>query len=183
MKKSTLFLLLVLISTHFYSSITAQESSDPEKNFEHLWKTFDANYAIFGAKHIDWQAIYRVYRPQVTPETTDDELFDISSNMLGHLNDNHVRLNTQNPNRYFGAGYLFEHFGKRGLAAFREMMSQRPVPEKYFKGQLEESDDRVFGFGWVTDSIGYFHFSGFGNIGKSTEIIDMIIQNFKEMTE
>jgi carboxyl-terminal processing protease len=180
MKQSTLFLLVVLLTTYIYSSITAQELSEPEKNFEHLWKTFDMNYAIFDAKKVDWQAIYKVYRPQVTPETTDDELFNILSNMLGHLNDNHVRLSTQNPNRYFSAGYLFEHFGKEGLSAFSEMMSQRPVPEKYFKEKLKESDNKVFGFGWANDSIAYFHFRGFGNIEKSTEIIDMIIQEFKD---
>ena len=180
MKQSTLKVLVVLLITHIYSSITAQELSEPEKNFEHLWKTFDMNYAIFDAKKVDWQAIYKVYRPQVTAETTDDELFNILTNMLGHLNDNHVRLSTQNPDRYFGAGYLFEHFGKEGFSEFREMMSQRPVSEKYFKEKLKESDNNVFGFGWVNDSIGYFHFRAFGNIGKSTKIIDMIIDEFKD---
>ena len=92
MKQSTLFLLVVLLTTCIYLSITAQELSEQEKNFEYLWKTFDMNYAIFDAKKVDWQAIYKVYRSQVTPETTDDELFNILSNMLGHLNDNHVRL-------------------------------------------------------------------------------------------
>ena len=67
MKQSTLFLLVVLLTAYTYSTITAQELTEPEKNFEHLWKTFDRNYAIFEAKKVDWQAIYKVYRPQVTP--------------------------------------------------------------------------------------------------------------------
>jgi len=180
MKKSLLYWFIVLLTTYFYSSIAAQEISKPEKNFEHLWKTFDMNYAIFAAKHVDWQAIYKVYRPQVTPETTDDELFDILSNMLGHLNDNHVRLTTQNPDRYYSAGYLFEYFGMEGLLTYQMMMSQRPVPEKYFKKKLKESDNKVFGFGWLTDRIGYFHFNRFTDIGKSTETIDRIIEEFKE---
>jgi len=180
MKKSTIFLLLVLSAIYFCSSIAAQEINEPEKNFEHLWKTFDRNYAIFGAKHVDWQAIYKVYRPQVTPETTDDELFDIMSNMLGHLNDNHVRLSTQNMNRFFSAGYLYEHYIGEGIISVQMMMSQRPVPEKKFKEKLKESDNKVFGYGWLTDDIGYFHFNQFGNIGQSTEIIDRIIQEFKD---
>jgi hypothetical protein len=27
--------------------IAAQELSEPEKNFEHLWKTYDRNYALY----------------------------------------------------------------------------------------------------------------------------------------
>ncbi len=46
---------------------SGQELSPPEKNFEFLWRFFDANYATFPAKHIDWQALYAVYRPRVTP--------------------------------------------------------------------------------------------------------------------
>ncbi|KPK79468.1 MAG: hypothetical protein AMS25_12500, partial [Gemmatimonas sp. SM23_52] len=46
------------------------EASDPEYNFEVLWETFDRNYGIFGPKRVDWDALYRVYRPLVTRETT-----------------------------------------------------------------------------------------------------------------
>ncbi|MGD8699789.1 MAG: hypothetical protein PVJ43_10890, partial [Gemmatimonadales bacterium] len=72
----------------FISSSFAQEAlqpTDAEYNFEVLWQTFDRNYALFGAKRVDWAALYRVYRPMVTAETTDDELFEIMSNMLEHL--------------------------------------------------------------------------------------------------
>ena len=52
----------------------------------------DRTYAQFGVKHVDWDALYRVYRPQVTPATTDEELWDILLTMLRHLNDSHVCL-------------------------------------------------------------------------------------------
>jgi len=81
------------------SVASAQQLSEPEKNFEHVWKTFDRNYALSVPKNIDWYALYKVYRPRVTAKTTDDELFDILSALLGHLKDNHVRL--QAPPRSF----------------------------------------------------------------------------------
>ena len=54
---------------------SAQELSEPERNFEHLWNEFDRRYALFLPKRIDWDLLYRVYRQKVTPQTSDDELF------------------------------------------------------------------------------------------------------------
>ena len=39
-------------------------------------------------------SLYKICRPQVTPQIFDEELFDIMPNMLGHLSDNHIRLMT-----------------------------------------------------------------------------------------
>ena len=81
------------------SGAQAQGLSEPERNFEELWKTFDARYSHFGIKNIDWHALYRVYRPRVTAKTTDDELFTVMAEMIALLNDNHVGL--RSPSRRF----------------------------------------------------------------------------------
>ena len=101
---------MIILLMPFYSCIRAQKLSEPEANFEHLWKAYDKGYAIFGPKQINWDAIYNVYRPQVTSETNDDKLFEIMSNMIGHLNDNHVSLRSANPTRQYSAGYLQQLF-------------------------------------------------------------------------
>jgi len=176
------FLLAVLFAfglgcTH------AQELSEPEKNFEYLWKTFDRNYAIFGPKKVDWKALYRVYRPKVKPQTTDDELFEIMSSMLGHLNDNHVRLTSEKPFRVFFAGILNELMREKNFKSAneaRQFLNKRPVPEKYIKSELMERMNGVFAFGWVDEGIGYFHFKGFGNIPESTAVIDEILRTFQD---
>lgn len=104
-----------------------QDADDPEYNFEYLWKTFDANYATFTVKHIDWKALYNVYRPRVTANTSEDEQVEIISNMPGHLNDNHVQLISRDPQRVYSAGYLMEMLGKEGIAKVMEMLEHRPV--------------------------------------------------------
>ena len=175
-----LIAILLLCAVCLGSKLSAQALSEPEKNFEQLWKILDMNYAIFGPRHIDWQALYRVYRPRVTPKTTDDELFTIMSDMLGHLNDNHVTLTSQTPERFFCAGFLGKYLSGLGFGAFMEMMSLRPVPGKYFKKALKETGNGVFAYGWASENIGYFHFNGFDNIPKSTEAIDTIIKEFKD---
>ncbi|HZM91094.1 MAG TPA: S41 family peptidase [Blastocatellia bacterium] len=165
---SQLLILAALIVVPAY--VAAQDLSEPEKNFEHLWKTYDRNYALFGAKHIDWDALYKVYRPRVTSKTTDDELFQIISDLLGNLNDNHVRLSSSK--RRFQSGIL----GQMKMEDF----SLDLVKQKYLKGKSKPLVDGVFDYGWLTDSIGYFHFRGFGRLEQSEAAVDSIIKDFKD---
>ncbi len=173
MKKIS-FLLIVVILVLCIQFCFAQDTKgnkDPEKNFEHLWKTFDRNYALFDAKGVDWDVLYNVYRPQVTPNTTEEELFTIMSNMLGHLNDNHVRLIWGQ--KRFSAGLLNQL--KRG-----EDFSLDLIKEKYLENKFENRVRNMYTYGWLTDTIGYFHFRGFAFIDQSTNVIDEIIKEFKD---
>ena len=76
---------------------------DPERNFEVLWQTFNERYPFFRLRSVDWNKQYRAYRPKVTNETSDDELFDILCRMLDPLNDGHVELKAKvhGKKRYF----------------------------------------------------------------------------------
>ena len=74
------------------SLVLGAELSPPEKNFETLWKTFNERYAFFELRKVDWQKQYKTYRPKVTKETTDEELFNIMCEMLKPLKDGHVNL-------------------------------------------------------------------------------------------
>lgn len=163
--------MAVLAAQLFLSSIVdAQQLSPPEKNFQHLWETFDRNYALFNAKKIDWDVLYRLYRPRVTPQTTDDELFDTLASLLAHLNDNHVRISSSA--RAFQSGIL----GEMKMEDF----SLDLVNEKYLSGKVQERMGGVFHYGRLTSSIGYFHFRGFGRIEQTRAVIDEIIQEFKD---
>ena len=68
---------------------------DPEVNFEELWGTFHNRYPFFELRNVDWKKQYDTFRPKVTRETSDDELFDILCQMLDPLNDGHVELETE----------------------------------------------------------------------------------------
>lgn len=165
-KRLTLLLLMVFA---FAFQTSAQQLSEPERNFEELWKTFDAKYSHFGIKNIDWQALYRVYRPRVTSTTTDDELFDVMSSLLGHLNDNHVNL--RSPSRRFSAGILQD--------LKQEDFSLDVVREQYLKGKAVPLREGVFHYGWLTDTTGYFHISGFGDVRASGAAVDAILKEFR----
>ncbi len=179
MKKMWLGLILVgSILTAPAADVTALSS--PEANFEYLWQALDVNYALFHAKHIDWPAVYRVFRPMVTARTTDDELFDIMCKAIGFLNDNHVRLLSMEPTRYFSTGFLQDYFGSAGQELRRSLMRERPVPAVYFKQELKESENKIFAYGWLENGIGYLHFRNFTDNEGSEKAIDQIISEFQD---
>ena len=57
------------------SGVMGAELSAPEKIFETLWQTFHERYAFFKLRRVDWQKHYKTFRPKVTQDTTDEELF------------------------------------------------------------------------------------------------------------
>ena len=77
---------------------------DPEKNFEELWETFHNSYPFFELRNVDWKKQYVTYRPKVTGETSDNELFDIFCQMLEPLDDGHVELDARIADRQNGRG-------------------------------------------------------------------------------
>jgi carboxyl-terminal processing protease len=183
MKKSLLILIVCLLFGGISFSQTANDktatNNDPGKIFDYLWKVYDVNYGIFTAKHIDWKALYNVYRPQITSKTTDDELFKIVSKLISHLNDNHVRMFSEKPDRFYGAGFLYDFYGG-SWADFRKSMRIRPPVNKYLETPLKFTGNNVFAYGWLPGKIGYFHFNGFGNSDISAKAIDEIIEEFKD---
>jgi tetratricopeptide (TPR) repeat protein len=142
---------------------------DPEVNFEHVWKTIDRNYGQFTVKHVDWDALYRVYRPQVTQATTDQELWDILLSMLGHLNDEHVCL--ADGGRRICAG---SSEGRK-----RDDFSLALVKSKYLQ---EKSTDLLGGkwvSGWLAEGVGYLYCGDFKDgLGPTTKAIDDALNSF-----
>jgi len=69
-------------------------ASTPENNFEIFWRDFDRYYAQFSVRRINWDSVYAVYRPQISPSTSDRQLFTMLSNIVIGINDMHVTLYT-----------------------------------------------------------------------------------------
>ncbi|MFI9722160.1 S41 family peptidase [Streptomyces sp. NPDC052396] len=65
---------------------------DPLTIFDRFWANFNENYPFFAAKGIDWQAVRDRYRPAITPDTSDQQLQQIFTEMLRPLNDAHIAL-------------------------------------------------------------------------------------------
>ncbi|MDP1678207.1 MAG: S41 family peptidase [Bacteroidota bacterium] len=87
----------ILISFLFFYGcdemiVGSDPTNTPESNFEIFWKDFDRYYAQFSLRHINWDSVYTLYRPRITPTTSDGQLFNIFSNIVYGINDMHVTL-------------------------------------------------------------------------------------------
>ncbi|GGT22328.1 peptidase [Nonomuraea spiralis] len=67
-------------------------SDDPVKVFDVFWTTFAENYPFFAAKGVDWRAVRDRYRPRVSSNTGDEELFAVLRDILKELGDAHTAL-------------------------------------------------------------------------------------------
>ncbi|NET38526.1 MAG: S41 family peptidase [Cyanothece sp. SIO1E1] len=146
--KTYYFLLISLLSFSCTDLLFEEEpTNDPVGNFESLWNTFHTRYAVFEQRQVDWQELYQQYRPLVNDQTTDQELFDIITAMLTHLDDAHVSL--------MADGQPFW----RGFREFRErtkdsLFNLWMIPNNYVAGNFVNVNDQFF-YGKIQGDIGY----------------------------
>lgn len=97
MTKNIFRILLFALVPLFASCIDEEEQNDtPQGNFEALWKIIDEHYCFFDYKQkeygLDWNEVYNKYKVRAQEGITDDQLFEVLSDMLSELRDGHVNL-------------------------------------------------------------------------------------------
>lgn len=70
----------------------------PEANFESLWRIIDRQYCFLDYKHevygLDWNEVHERYARRITPSMTNENLFEVLSDMVNELRDGHVNLSS-----------------------------------------------------------------------------------------
>ena len=87
-----IFLILGLTSCEKVLFEPDLATSDPLKNFDYLWNEVDRKYSYFELKNIDWNQVRDTYRPMLSANSTDEELFNVLAAMLNSLRDDHTNL-------------------------------------------------------------------------------------------
>ena len=64
----------------------------PVNCFEIMWKTLDERYALFPFKEVDWDSVYREYRPRIHDRMIQKQLFNTLGSMILELKDGHTDL-------------------------------------------------------------------------------------------
>jgi hypothetical protein len=82
--------VLALALSAFSPGPPPHNPRDPVANFEYAWSRPGGNWAQVSAKHVDRDAVHRVYRVQVTPTTTGEELWSVLLEKVSTLNDAHA---------------------------------------------------------------------------------------------
>jgi carboxyl-terminal processing protease len=155
-------------------SKTGALNPDPIANFEAAWKYFDADYVFFAEHKVDWKAVYRRYRPQVTSQTTSEELYSILSNMLAELNDRHVIID-HTDGREFRAGLgpvvapWFKDFtvDPQGTENAIDYVNMRMAPfkaivdQRYMTGPVSTAGQGQIAWGRLKGDVGYIRLDAF----------------------
>ncbi len=167
MKKSLLFLIMLLIFSSCEKIMFEPDkgSSDPLTNFDYLWNEIDKKYSYFELKNIDWNAIKNKYRPLLTKNSTEEELFQVLADMLNELKDDHTNLVSPfNISRY-----------NVELTA-QENYRERTITEYYIPDIWQTS---AFSHGFLDNNeIGYIHYGSFMEEFTDDEL-DFVLNRYR----
>ncbi len=161
------FLLLAMTATLATACVQEEEYADtPEGNFEALWKIIDEHYCFFDYKQheygLDWQQIYNIYNVRVNGSMSNQQLFEVLTDMLAELRDGHVNLST---NFDFGRYWKWHEDYPTN---FSDTLLRRYLGTDYrIAGGLK--------YRILDDNIGYVYYNSFtSGIGESN--LDQVIQ-------
>lgn len=128
-----------------------EKSTDPQTNFDFLWKTANEQYAFFDYKGIDWDKVYQQYQPQIKPGMSQDSLFRVLFRMMNELKDGHVNLiSAFNVSRF-----NFDLLGPANI-------DNRVVKEKYLRENAYSTGPFLHN-GLAGNRIGYIRYTSFAN--------------------
>jgi len=161
--------LSLIVMVMLSSTTLPKERVSPVEVFEQTWRIFDTNYPFFTARGIDWNAIHRIYRPQVTEQSTYDELFRVLCSMLCVLNDGHVNLS--NGQTTFNAGVIND--------LEMDDFSEQLIRTKYLNGKFQARQDSNLVYGWLDDGIGYLRIRSWKQKFQVGAIVDSILAELK----
>jgi hypothetical protein len=168
--KKTLCWIIILSLCATISCEKAILSSDPENtaenNFEILWKDFDRYYALFDVKKVDWNTMYATYRPMVNANTTQEQLWNIVTNMLRQLNDPHIYITDLS--KGFSSGYIQ---GRK-----MEDFDLNMVTRKYLQSGYQIVGQRNIVYGRIAGhNIGYIYVAVFTGDSEWPKDIDQAV--------
>jgi hypothetical protein len=161
----------------------------PITNYQVFWETFSEHYPFVALRHMDWPAVDKKFRPQVTPETKPDELFRVLSDMIDPLHDAHTYINAKSiQKRFHGFRPSADPMQKKNAARISEI-----IETKYVRGGLRDFCNKQLQFGLLhsshgatppgsggnkrSDAIGYVRihsFSGYSNDHEFLKQLDAL---------
>lgn len=148
-------LLLAILGGAFSCVDDKEQINDPISNFESLWMTIDEHYCFFEQKGIDWDSVYRKYRPMVKDETNFVELYSICAAMLDELKDGHVNLVST-----FNTSYY-----RKWWTDYPQDFRLRTIEENYLDFNYLTTNG--ISYKVIADTVGYMYYPSFSyNIGE-----------------
>ena len=172
MRKAISLLLIICICCTCSRLFFPDDIDDnPENNFNLLWQEFDRYYSHFEIKRVDWDSLYFVYRPPVTPEISEETLFRLMSSMLDQLRDGHVNLYTPHGNYVYA-----NRWPQYPVNYFVD-----DIRRNYLGNIYEVTGNGRIVYGQLTPDLGYIHISTFEGEDDWILDIDAALDQFRNL--
>ncbi|MFA5805165.1 MAG: S41 family peptidase [Melioribacteraceae bacterium] len=152
MKKNGLLLVLSFLFSISCSDLII-ENNEINKNlndFESAWKTAKQVYPFFQFKNIDWDSLYRKYKPFALA-SKGDEIYNVLFDLFCELKDGHIEIHTE------GGFPVPTYLWPRDID--RKSFSQIVV-SNYIGKQLKLTGKNNISYE-IFDNIGYIYLSTF----------------------
>lgn len=156
MKKNLPLILIVFFLFTGCEKILLGPGPDntPAGNFDVLWKTIDEKYGQFPVRDVNWDSLYNVYSKLITSSTSENELWNISSQLLAPLNDAHIAL--------FNRGYT-TWYTPWNIDFERNKGFDLGLIKSKFLSNPNVTGEGIITWGkMINTNMGYIHLSTFG---------------------
>jgi hypothetical protein len=158
----------------------------PLTNYRVFWETFAEQYPFFALRHMDWVAVDKRFRPQVTPDTKPEELFRVFSDVLDPLHDAHTFIHAKSiQKRFHGFRPSADPMQKNNAARIAEIIETR-----YIRSGLHDFCNKQLQFGLLrssphaalsdsesggqTHGIGYLRIHSFSDYSNDREFVKQL---------
>ena len=137
----------------------------PVTNYQVFWATFAEHYPFFALRKMDWLAVDKKFRPEVTPATKPEELFRILSEMIEPLHDAHTGIRAKSiQQRFHGYRPAADPMQKKNAARITEI-----IEKHYVRGGLRDFCNKQLQFGMLNSSVGYLRIHSFSGYSEDKE--------------
>ena len=92
LKTSLSLAILMLASSCEKSFLYEDQADDPQTIFDAVWTDMDEHYSGFTDSPLQWEDLGNMYSPLITSHTSNQDLWNVLTEMLDKLNDEHVKL-------------------------------------------------------------------------------------------
>ena len=140
----------------------------PLGNFDALAHIIDSRYCFFDDKDIDWNDVTARYRAEVTPQTSQLQLFDICSRMLDELRDGHVNLVSSFDTSYY----------RQWWSDYPQDFNLRTLQQYYLQFDYSTTSGMIYRILPATN-IGYLYYPSFSS-GISQLSLDYVLAQFSQ---
>ena len=165
-----LYLMLPVLTLSACESLffEPEPANTPQSNFMELWNSFDQLYAPFEQRGVDWDASLNLYLPQVSDQTTDNQLFSIFQQMLAPLDDGHVSLEASGRERW-SSNSVFRN--RTDNALFNWSVATSYLDPDFF-------NSFPVTYGTISQKFGYIHLY---HVSDPIPDIERIMKTFRDL--